>query len=71
MTAHVVGRGGDRIDRIARKVYGSERDGAVERLLDANPGLAAAAPDGWLAEGTAILAPPVPVAADDTVRVWE
>lgn len=32
---------GERLDRIARQVYGTERGGTVEGLLAANPGLAA------------------------------
>lgn len=39
MKEYVVGYGGERLDRIARKVYGTEKGGTVEVLLDANPGL--------------------------------
>lgn len=35
---------GDRLDRICKSHYGSERGGTVERVLDANPGLAALGP---------------------------
>ena len=37
---YTVGRRPERIDRIAKLLYGSERGGAVERLWAANPGLA-------------------------------
>lgn len=40
MTVHRVAIGGERLDRIARAYYGTERGGTVEALLDANPGLA-------------------------------
>lgn len=32
---------GERLDRIARRIYGTEKNGTVEGLLAANPGLAA------------------------------
>lgn len=37
----VVDEDGRRLDQIARELYGTERGGTVEALLDANPGLAA------------------------------
>lgn len=40
MKTYTVAFGGERLDRIARKLYGQEH-GAVEVLLDANPGLSA------------------------------
>ena len=40
MTSYTVPAGGERLDRIARALYGSERGGTVEALLDANPGIA-------------------------------
>ena len=50
-----VGKRPERIDRIARRLYGSERGGAVEQLWDANPGLAAQGP--FIAPGTLIQVP--------------
>ena len=40
MSSYKVAYGGERLDRIAKKLYGSEQTGTVEALLLANPGLA-------------------------------
>ncbi len=37
---YVVGRRPERLDHIAKAIYGGERGGVVEALLAANPGLA-------------------------------
>lgn len=46
----------ERLDHIAEKLYGSEGDGAVDRLLDANPGLAdtVRVSDGYVPFGTVL-----------------
>lgn len=46
-----------RLDILARDLLGTERDGMVEALLDANPGL----PDQgvFIAAGTTIIAPEI------------
>lgn len=36
---------GERIDRLAKRLYGSEQGGTVEALLSANPGLAQDGPE--------------------------
>lgn len=68
---YVVQRDGERLDRIAKKQLGSERDGTVESILKLNPGLAA---KGWrLPLGTTIKLPPRPTpgpARPIIKRVW-
>lgn len=60
---------GDVVDAIARAAYGSERGGATEALLDANPGLADRGP--LLAAGTALRLPRPPEARPvRPVRLW-
>lgn len=71
MNSYVVKFGGERIDRIARAIYGTERGGTVEALLDANAGLAA---HGVIVpEGTVIAVPAEVAAATDAgyVLAWE
>ena len=59
----------ERLDRIARALYGSEHGGTVEALHDANPGLAE---HGILIpRGTVIKVPAPPPAPDRLVRPWE
>lgn len=55
MSSYTVAYGGERLDHIARKLYGTEQGGTVEALLDANPGLAALGPIA--PEGTIIIVP--------------
>jgi len=57
----------DRLDWIAQEVYGYTA-GAVERLYDANPGLA----DGpvWLKAGTVLVLPVLPPPEPKRVRLW-
>lgn len=70
MRRYIVGHGGERIDRIARAIYGTELGGTVEALLDANPGLAAHGP--VMPEGTMIEAPEiVDTAPAAYVVAWE
>lgn len=63
-----------RLDRLAKAVYGSERGGTVEALLNANPGLAAlaAAQSGFLPRGTTVTVPTLPPTASDPAltRPW-
>ena len=55
LAPYTVGKRPERIDRIARRIYGSEQGGAVEQLWSANPGLAAQGP--FVAPGTVIQVP--------------
>lgn len=60
---------GDVADKIARAAYGSERGGATEALLDANPGLADLGP--ILPIGTMVRLPAPPEARPvRPVRLW-
>lgn len=71
MTRYTVSEDFERLDRIAQALFGSERDGAVEALLSANPGLADL---GFiLPRGTVIAVPVLPERAVDPayVRPWE
>ena len=52
---YTVGRLPERIDRIARRLYGSERGGTVERIFAANPGLSAHG--AFVPAGTVIAVP--------------
>lgn len=68
---YVVREDGERLDRIARDLYGSEANGAVEALLAATPGLAALGLQ--LPRGTVIHVPELPPAKPETTlrRPWE
>jgi len=60
---------GDVADAVARAVYGAEGGGAVERLLEANPGLADLGP--VLPAGLFLRLPPPPATAVRRVtRLW-
>lgn len=60
----------ERIDRFARRIYGSEQGGTVEALLDANPGLATVALA--IPGGTLIEVPDIdPQEAEPQLRPWE
>ena len=65
----------ERIDRLAKRLYGSEQRGTVELLLAANPGLAALAlrRSGYLPRGTVIIVPAAPVSSTNTslTRPWQ
>jgi phage tail protein X len=54
---YTVGYGGERLDRIAKKLLQTEKLGTVEALLEANPGLAAAMQTGLVPAGTVIRLP--------------
>lgn len=54
---YTVAFGGERLDRIAKKTLQTERQGTVEALLDANPGLAASMQAGLVPAGTVIRLP--------------
>jgi len=70
VTTYTVPGDEERLDRIARAIYGSERGGTVEALLEANPGLAAHGP--FVPGGTVIEVPPAPEPVVATVvRPWE
>lgn len=61
----------ERIDRIAKALYGTEQGGTVEALLKANPGLAERGP--MIPRDVRIAVPPRPVPKPDPalVRPWE
>ena len=62
-------RDGDVLDQIAREAYG-RTDGAVEAILDANPGLAFAS--ARLVAGTVIILPALPATPTrPRVRLWD
>jgi len=70
MRSETVSSPSERLDRLARRLYGSERGGTAEALLDANPGSADQATA--IAGGTPIAAPEVePEAAAAPVRPWD
>ena len=55
MITRVIAPGGERLDRVAQELYGTERGGTVEALLLANPGLAALGP--IIPEGVRLMVP--------------
>ena len=65
----------ERIDSLAKRLYGTEQRGTVELLLAANPGLAALAKQrsGYLPRGTVILVPAAPVSSTNSSlkRPWQ
>lgn len=71
MKAYTVDEDFERLDRIARDLFGSKRGGTVEALLTANPGLA---DRGFiLPRGTVVMVPVLPERTVDPalVRPWE
>lgn len=68
-----VAYGGERLDRIAKKLLQTERRGAVEALLTANPGLAGIMNAGIVPAGTEIAVPSAFQPADTArlVLAWE
>jgi phage tail protein X len=54
---YTVAYGGERLDRIAKKLLQTEKLGTVEALLEANPGLAATMQTGLVSAGTIIRMP--------------
>jgi len=70
--ARYVARDGDTVDWICWRHYadrGRLADGAVEAVLEANPGLADLGPR--LAAGTVIRLPDLPVPQLPTIRLWD
>lgn len=69
---YVVPYGGERLDRIAKKVLQTEREGTVEALLTANPGLAFLA-SAMVPAGTTITVPEdfAPAGTADFTLPWE
>ncbi|MBK1625204.1 tail protein X [Afifella marina] len=60
----------ERLDRLAKAIYGTEQGGTVEALLNANPGLAA---KGMIVPAGTELVIPEQVAAEEPalVRPWD
>ncbi|PVB59731.1 hypothetical protein [Labrenzia sp. 011] len=74
VSTYTVTEDAERIDRIARDLYGSERGGTAETLLTANRRLSGDKknPAGDVAFGTILSVPAAPAPADETpVRPWE
>jgi hypothetical protein len=74
VTKYTVTEDAERIDRIARDLYGSERGGSAEALINANRRLSGTMknPSGDVAFGTILSVPEAPEAPDETpVRPWE
>ena len=59
---------GDMVDLVCRRHYGRRR-GAVEAVLEANPGLAARGP--VLPAGVEILLPDLPSPGPAIARLWD
>lgn len=70
MTTRYVTRDNDTVDLICWRHYGVS-SGAVELVLEANPGLASLG--AVLSAGTVIILPTMPeaVPVDTTVRLWD
>ena len=69
--SETVNQPSERIDRLARRIYGTERGGTVEALLVANPGLVDLCP---IIPGGTVIAhiPDVDLSpADPIVKPWE
>lgn len=61
---------GLRLDIVAAETMGSEQNGCLEALLAANQGLAAGGP--YIAEGSTVTVPTVPVVAPTpVVNPWD
>ena len=73
MTAFIVPYGGLRLDRVAKAMLQTERQGAVEAILDANPGLSAVASNGFVPADTVIRYPTgwQPASTQRLVLAWE
>lgn len=65
----------ERLDRVAKRLYGSERGGTLEGLQAVNVGLSALAGSrsGYLARGTEIEVPTAPATVPNPAltRPWE
>jgi len=67
---YTVTEDGKRLDQAALAIYGTERGGSVEALLDANPGLAATLP--FVPAGTVLVVPEAPDPEPETiVAPWD
>lgn len=64
---------GMRVDQIAKRLLQTEKLGATEAVLAANPRLSSLVIDGLVPEGTAVHPPRswAPAVKDDTVLPWE
>lgn len=71
MKFYTVKQGGERLDRIAKNIFGSERKGTVEALLNFNQNLSVLS--AFVPEGTIIRIPDDVVTGveDRFVQVWE
>lgn len=69
MTQYIASEG-DTVDLIAWRIYGTQEARVVERLLEANPGLADYGPQ--LPAGTLLTIPELDTAAEQTgTRLWD
>lgn len=70
MTQTYIASSGDTVDYIAWRVYGTQEAQVVERLLDANPGVADIGP--VLPAGTRLTLPDLDTTAERAgVRLWD
>ena len=68
-TTYITTRDGERLDLICYRYYGTLGNRVVERVLDANPGLAARDP-ARLPARTEIIMPPLPSRSAPAPRVF-
>lgn len=70
MTQSYITKDGDTVDLIAWRVYGAQGGRVVERLLDANQGLAKLGPE--LPAGITVVLPRIDTKAElGGVRLWD
>lgn len=70
MSQTYIASAGETVDYIAWKVYGTQGARVVERLLDANKGLADIGPE--LPAGTVVQLPELPTVAErQGVKLWD
>ncbi|WP_141054490.1 tail protein X [Tepidiphilus succinatimandens] len=68
-TTYITTRDGERLDLICYRYYGTLGNRVVERVLDANPGLAARDP-ARLPARTEIIMPPLPARSAPGTRIF-
>ncbi|PZP59495.1 tail protein X [Agrobacterium sp. MS2] len=73
MSRYTVKLGGERLDRLAKKLMQTEKRGTVEALLRTNPDLAARLVDGVVPAGTVIEVPEAfePDPVESFTLAWE
>jgi phage tail protein X len=69
ITTYTTTRDGERLDLVCYRYYGTLGSRVVERVLDANPGLAARDP-ARLPARTEIIMPPLPARSAPAPRIF-